>query len=195
MRTRSTGLTLLGVLAVLATACTSGASPSQSSAAASQAASPSTAEASASTAAASASTAAASPSAAAPQANLKIGVVTDIGTLNDKGYNEYSFKGAVDGAQAIGSPAPQSIVPKDAFTVYADGACLSSRVYPTRSDSLGVDFWAAGGTARETRVIHGKGAHGGNGCFPRDHKPKWRAITIRWTSFVPSPISRIFWSR
>ena len=25
--------------------------------------------------------------------------------------------------------------------------------------------------------------------------PRCRAITIRWTSFVPSPISRIFWSR
>jgi alkanesulfonate monooxygenase SsuD/methylene tetrahydromethanopterin reductase-like flavin-dependent oxidoreductase (luciferase family) len=28
-----------------------------------------------------------------------------------------------------------------------------------------------------------------------DQSPKWRAITIRWTSLVPSPISRIFWSR
>ena len=25
--------------------------------------------------------------------------------------------------------------------------------------------------------------------------PRCRAMTIRWTSFVPSPISRIFWSR
>jgi Cu+-exporting ATPase len=33
--------------------------------------------------------------------NLKIGVVTDIGTLDDKGYNEFSFKGAQDGATAI----------------------------------------------------------------------------------------------
>ena len=43
----------------------------------------------------------------------KIGVVTDIGTLNDKNFNEYSFKGAQDGATAIGAPAPQSVVPKD----------------------------------------------------------------------------------
>ena len=26
----------------------------------------------------------------------------------------------------------------------------------------------------------------------RQERPRWRAITIRWTSFVPSPISRIF---
>jgi basic membrane protein A len=44
-------------------------------------------------------------------ANLKIGVVTDIGTLNDKNYNEYSFKGAQQGAKDIGAPEPQSIVP------------------------------------------------------------------------------------
>ena len=43
----------------------------------------------------------------------KIGVVTDIGTLNDKNFNEYSFKGAQDGATAIGAAAPQSVVPKD----------------------------------------------------------------------------------
>jgi basic membrane protein A len=60
------------------------------------------------------------PSPSAVQANLKIGVVTDIGTLNDKGYNEYTFKGAADGAAAIGSAAPQSIVPKDASEYAAD---------------------------------------------------------------------------
>jgi basic membrane protein A and related proteins len=69
----------------------------------------------------------AAPSAA--QANLKIGVVTDIGTLNDKGYNEYSFKGAVDGAQAIGAPAPQSTVPKDASEYAADIQAFVSQSY------------------------------------------------------------------
>src|SRR2546423_11372109 len=43
----------------------------------------------------------------------KIGVVTDIGTLNDKNFNEYSFKGAQDGATAVKAAAPQSVVPKD----------------------------------------------------------------------------------
>ena len=59
------------------------------------------------------------PSASAPRrrprsSDLKIGVVTDIGTLNDKNYNEYSFKGAEEGATAIGAAAPTSIVPTSA---------------------------------------------------------------------------------
>jgi basic membrane protein A and related proteins len=52
--------------------------------------------------------------------NLKIGVVTDIGTLNDKNYNEYSFKGATEGAAAIGAATPSSIVPKDQSEYAAD---------------------------------------------------------------------------
>ncbi|MEO7667338.1 MAG: BMP family ABC transporter substrate-binding protein [Dehalococcoidia bacterium] len=39
---------------------------------------------------------------------LKIGLVTDVGTLNDKNFNQYSWEGAQDGASRIGSPAPKS---------------------------------------------------------------------------------------
>jgi basic membrane protein A len=39
--------------------------------------------------------------------------VTDIGQLEDKSFNEYSWKGVQDGAAAIGAPAPQVIVTKD----------------------------------------------------------------------------------
>jgi hypothetical protein len=35
----------------------------------------------------------------------------------------------------------------------------------------------------------------GNREVPPRYRPRWRAMTIRCTSFVPSPISRIFWSR
>ena len=41
---------------------------------------------------------------AAPGANLKVGVVTDVGTVNDKNFNEYTYVGAKDGAKAIGVP-------------------------------------------------------------------------------------------
>ncbi|HEY7970901.1 MAG TPA: BMP family ABC transporter substrate-binding protein [Candidatus Limnocylindrales bacterium] len=107
MRTRSLGLTLFGSAAILLSACTSGATPSPS---ASQAPAPSVAAPSTA-----ASAEASAPASAAPSVvqapNLKIGVVTDIGTLNDKNYNEYSFKGAQQGATAIGAAAPTSIVP------------------------------------------------------------------------------------
>jgi basic membrane protein A len=52
-----------------------------------------------------------SPSNAAPgSSDLKIGVVTDVGTLDDRNFNQYSWEGALRGAAAIGAPAPQNIV-------------------------------------------------------------------------------------
>jgi basic membrane protein A and related proteins len=107
MHKRSLGLSLFGSLAIIVAACSTAATPSPSVATqppASQAPAPST---EASTAPSTApSTAASSP--------LKIGVVTDIGTLNDKNFNEYSFKGAEEGAAAIGAAEPKSIVPTSA---------------------------------------------------------------------------------
>lgn len=43
---------------------------------------------------------------------LKVGMVTDIGQLEDKSFNEFSWKGVQDGASAIGGTA-QNIVTKD----------------------------------------------------------------------------------
>src|SRR5713101_10138796 len=43
---------------------------------------------------------------------LKVGMVTDIGQLEDKSFNEFSWKGVQDGAKAIGGTA-QAIVTKD----------------------------------------------------------------------------------
>jgi basic membrane protein A len=43
---------------------------------------------------------------------LKIGMVTDIGQLEDKSFNEFSWKGVQDGANAVGGTA-KNIVTKD----------------------------------------------------------------------------------
>ena len=59
------------------------------------------------------STAASTAASAAPTSTLKIGVVPDNAGINDKGFNEYSNKGALQGATDIGAPAPKVIVPKD----------------------------------------------------------------------------------
>ena len=112
MRTRSLGLTLFSGLAILVSACSTGGSSSPSAAA--SAAPP------ASVPAASAASTEPSAAASAAHSDLKIGVVTDIGTLNDKNYNEYSFKGAQEGATAIGAAAPTSIVPTSASEYAAD---------------------------------------------------------------------------
>jgi basic membrane protein A len=45
-----------------------------------------------------------------PSSDLKIGLVTDVGTLDDKNFNQFSWEGAKQGAQAIGAPEPQSVV-------------------------------------------------------------------------------------
>ena len=50
---------------------------------------------------------------AAPHSDLKIGVVTDVGTANDKNFNEYTVVGAKEGATAIGAEEPPVTVPKD----------------------------------------------------------------------------------
>ncbi len=110
MRSSIRGAAAFAALALAVAACSSSATPSPSAA-------PTEAPSAAPSSAAPSS---AAPSSAAPSSDLKIGVVTDIGTLNDKGYNEYTFKGAEDGATAIGAPAPQSIVPKDASEYAAD---------------------------------------------------------------------------
>jgi basic membrane protein A len=72
MRTRSIGLALITVLAVVASACGGGGG---------------------------------SPAAA----GLKIGLVTDVGTLDDKNFNQYSWEGAQDGAAKVGGTAKAAV--------------------------------------------------------------------------------------
>jgi basic membrane protein A and related proteins len=100
MRTRSMGLTLVAGLAILVSACSntgSGGSPGVTAAPDPCAG------------------AAAGPAHTPPTdwSKAKIGVATDIGTLDDKNYNEYTSKGAQAGAKDLGAAAPNAVVPKD----------------------------------------------------------------------------------
>ncbi len=105
MRIRSTGLALFAGLSIFVAACsTGGASSTPGSSAAAPSTAPSTAG----------STEPSAPASTAPQSDLKIGVVTDIGTLDDKNYNEYTYKGVVAAATALGADNPPAVVPKDA---------------------------------------------------------------------------------
>jgi basic membrane protein A len=52
----------------------------------------------------------ASPPAATGESDAKVGLVTDVGTLDDKNFNEFSWLGAQQGAAAIGAEAPRAIV-------------------------------------------------------------------------------------
>jgi basic membrane protein A len=44
--------------------------------------------------------------------SLKIGMVTDVGQLEDKSFNEFTWLGVQDGAKAISAPTPKVIVTK-----------------------------------------------------------------------------------
>ncbi len=106
MRIRSTGLTLFMGLSILVAACSSGASTAPSTAATT------TPTAASSTGASTEPSTA--PASVAPKSSLKIGVVTDIGTLDDKNYNQYTDRGVLAAAAALGAPVPPAVVPKDA---------------------------------------------------------------------------------
>jgi basic membrane protein A len=127
MITRTTRLGLLAAtLAIVASACSGSATPTPAApSAAPSVAAPSAAPSAASSAAPSVAAQSAAPSAS----TLKIGVVTDIGTVNDKGFNEYSYKGAVAGATAIGAATPAVVVPKDASAYAADIASFVGQSY------------------------------------------------------------------
>jgi basic membrane protein A len=97
MRIRSQGLVLLAGLSILAAACGPGAASTAPSVAPPASTAPSEAPSEA-------------PS-AAPGADLKIGVVTDVGTVNDKNFNEFTYVGAQQGAAAVGAAEPPVVVP------------------------------------------------------------------------------------
>jgi basic membrane protein A and related proteins len=90
MHKRSIGLTLFSGLAILVSACSSGGGTSPSPAAA------------APSAAASESAAASAAAPSSSGAALKVGVVTDVGQLEDKSFNQASNEGAIAAADALG---------------------------------------------------------------------------------------------
>ena len=58
--------------------------------------------------------------AAAPSSKWKIGVVTDVGTVDDKNFNQYSNRARSLGAEDVGAAEPDVVVPKDASEYAAD---------------------------------------------------------------------------
>ncbi len=54
------------------------------------------------------------PDAAEPgSSDLKIGLVTDVGTLDDRNFNQYSWEGALRGAAILGAPEPANVITTD----------------------------------------------------------------------------------
>jgi basic membrane protein A len=102
MRIRSTGLVLFAGLSIIVTACgPTAASVAPASAQPASVAPP--------TEAPSVAPPTEAPPSVAPV--LTVGVVTDVGTVNDKNFNEYTYVGAKEGAAAIGAAEPPVVVP------------------------------------------------------------------------------------
>ena len=140
MRTRSIGLTLFSGLALFVAACSSGASSPSAAAPESQAPASAAPASEAPSSEAPSSEAPSSP--AASFTPMKIGVVTDVGTVNDKNFNEYTFVGAKDGAAAIGAEEPVVVVPKDASeypTLIKNLVDQGYKVIVTAGFNLGVE--------------------------------------------------------
>jgi basic membrane protein A and related proteins len=123
MRVRRSALTSLVVVGLIVSACSSSATTAPTAAPATPApataapatAAPTEAPSAAPTAAATAvASAIASAAATAPTSSItKIGVVTDVGRIDDKNFNQYSYDGAQQAADALRAQV-QYAVPKDA---------------------------------------------------------------------------------
>ncbi|HVA86125.1 MAG TPA: BMP family ABC transporter substrate-binding protein [Candidatus Saccharimonadales bacterium] len=120
MRTRTFRgpMGLLAVAALIFGACSSAATPSPVPSAAPTTA-PTTAASSAAPATATPAASSAAPSASSG-ASLKIGVVTDVGTVDDKNFNQFSYEGAVAGAADIGAAKPAVVVPNSSSDYATD---------------------------------------------------------------------------
>ena len=113
MRQRSLGLTAFASLAIIVSACGGGATPSPSAASQAPASQPASGPASA-------PASAPASQAAGSFKPLKIGVVTDVGTVDDKNFNQFSYEGAQKGAADIGAAKPDVVVPADASQYTSD---------------------------------------------------------------------------
>jgi len=50
-------------------------------------------------------------------ADLKIGLVTDVGTIDDRNFNQYSWEGALAGAEAVGAAEPQYAISQQSVDI------------------------------------------------------------------------------
>ena len=108
MQKRSLGLSMFGSLAIIVAACGGGATPAPSTGGASQPA-PSAAESAMTSEAPSESSVAMKP--------IKVGVVTDVGQLEDKSFNQSSNEGAK--AAATESGGTHDVIVTQAISDYA----------------------------------------------------------------------------
>jgi basic membrane protein A and related proteins len=88
------------------------------------------------------------------ESDLVIGVVTDVGTLDDRNFNQYSWEGALLGAATIGAALPTAVVTEDESEYAAN---IQSQVDAGSDIIVTVGFAIGGATleaATENPDIH-----------------------------------------
>lgn len=110
------------------------------------------------------------PDAADPgSSDLKIGLVTDVGTLDDRNFNQYSWEGALRGAETIGAPEPQAVITTDSSDYVANIQSFVDQEYDiivTVGFALGEATLAA---ATENPEVHFIGVDQFQGNDPMDN--------------------------
>ncbi len=121
--------------------------------------------------------AAPAPSAEATgESELVIGLVTDVGTLDDRGFNQYSWEGALHGAGTIGAAEPDAIV-SEASSDYADN--IQSFVDDGANIIVTVGFAAGDATlaaATENPDIHFIGVDQFQTMAPEEALPNYESL-------------------
>lgn len=80
---------------------------------------------------------------------LKIGLVTDVGTLDDRNFNQYSWEGALAGAEAIGAPAPQAAISQTSADIAPNIQAFVDQQYDV---IVTVGFAAGGDTIKAAKA-------------------------------------------
>ncbi|MEO6577579.1 MAG: BMP family ABC transporter substrate-binding protein [Candidatus Limnocylindria bacterium] len=87
---------------------------------------------------------------------LKIGLVTDVGTLDDRNFNQFSWEGALLGAEIIGAPEPQSVITTDSSQYGSNIQSFVDQDYDvivTVGFALGEDTLAAAGANPDVHFV------------------------------------------
>ena len=80
---------------------------------------------------------------------LKIGLVTDVGTIDDRNFNQYSWEGAVDGAAAVGAAEPQYAISQTSADIAPNIQAFVDQEYDV---IVTVGFAAGGDTAAAAKA-------------------------------------------
>ena len=88
--------------------------------------------------------------------DLKIGLVTDVGTIDDRNFNQYSWEGAVAGAEAVGAAVPDYAISQTSADIAPNIQAFVDQEYDiivTVGFAAGTDTIAAAKAAPDIKFV------------------------------------------